>query len=138
VNKNIINQYSINFSNIVINDAAKRVFKYPYTNSDALSSFLDGIVSDDYNINDDIIAPINVVLEGESLVEYLDSITIAEVTLDFCRFVFPSDGSSFLTPDFIMPTTDFKEIVLAWRDFLLEPPLNGSPASSSDNNFIVK
>jgi hypothetical protein len=137
MNKNIIDQYSINFSNIVINDADKRVFKYPYTNSDALSSFLDGIVSDDYNINDDIIAPINFVLEGESLVEYLDSITIAEVTLDFCRFVFPSDGSSFLTPDFIMPTTDFKEIVLAWRDFLETPPLHGSPASCSDNNFIV-
>jgi hypothetical protein len=137
MNQNLINQYSINFSNIVINDAAKRVFKYPYTNSDALSSFLDGIVSDDYNINDAIIAPINFVLEGESLVEYLDSSTIAEVTFDFCRFVFPSDSSSFLTPYFIMPTTDFKEIVLAWRDFLETPPLHGSSLSGSSSDLIV-
>jgi hypothetical protein len=32
---------------------------------------------------------------------------------------------------------EFREVLIAWREFFLTPPLNGSPASSSDNNLIV-
>ncbi|WP_038331466.1 hypothetical protein [Empedobacter falsenii] len=34
-----------------------------------------------------------------------------------------------IQPDFMLPTTDFKVLVEAWRDFLLTPPLNDTKMS---------
>jgi hypothetical protein len=120
MNQTIINQYQISFINKIIDFEiiGKKNRKIAKSNNSYLSEFLmDCNVSD---INDSVLPDINSVLTNsimkENGSEILD-VLIYHNKVDFY------DKVGFV---YTLPTTDFKEIVIGWRDFLLTPPLNGA------------
>ncbi|HEY6142177.1 MAG TPA: hypothetical protein VIV55_01940 [Flavobacterium sp.] len=120
MNENIVNQYKINFQNVAeqFPGFSKEIDKTPDTNNQYLSMFLYSWNAQD--INETLIPDINIALSNpESEIENGSetiSILIYQNKVDFY-----DDG--FVCT---IPTQDFKEIVIGWRDFLLTPPLNGT------------
>lgn len=121
MNQTIINRYKINFYNKVIDFSnGSRNEKIPDTNH-VVSSFLFGWSSDD--IDNYLIPNINSVINGtvdefETGSEIIQAIVAPTVTTFY---------SSSQDHDFpVMPTADFKEILLGWREFLMQPPLSGA------------
>jgi hypothetical protein len=121
VNQNIINQYRINFQNQIEEPSgfSKKIDKFPNTNNEFLSMFLYEWSAQE--INDILLPDINAALlnsgsEIENGSETI-SILIYQDRVDF----YGDDGSVYE-----LPTLDFKEIIIGWRNFLLTPPLNGT------------
>lgn len=121
MNQNIVNQYKISFTNNVIEfvDSGKEISKIPNTNSNYLSNFLDDFNAQEIDelllsdINDALLNPNSEIENGSETI----SIIIYQNRVDF----YDDDGFVYE-----LPTIDFKEIVIGWRDFLLTPPLNGT------------
>jgi hypothetical protein len=121
MNQSLINQYKISFTNNVIEfvDSGKEISKIPNTNSIYLSNFLDDFNAQEIDelllsdINDALLNPNSEIENGSETI----SIIIYQNRVDF----YDDDGFVYE-----IPTIDFKEIVIGWRDFLLTPPLNGT------------
>lgn len=121
MNQNLITKYEISFSNTITDwpRRGKVIEKIPITNNQSLSNFLydwDAELINEILLPDIDTALANFDSEIESGSETV-SISIYQDRVDF----YPDGYSSFT-----IPTVDFKEIVLGWRDFLLTPPLNGT------------
>lgn len=130
LNLNVITQYQINFVNKIDKEPGiSTINKFPNTLSIKLTDFLYGW-SNAVEINEYLMPLILDALEGKYDPETNTTSsggTDIVIENDFCRFFSGfSDYSSYLNPELIIPTLDFKEIVLAWRDFLLTAPLNGT------------
>ncbi|WP_158728538.1 MULTISPECIES: hypothetical protein [unclassified Flavobacterium] len=118
MNQNIKNQYKINFVNkISKND--NRITKIPNLNNIIFSEFLFNWNSEE--INESLLPDINLALANpNSEIENgseTNSILIYQDKVDF----YNDNGFAYR-----LPTQDFKEIVIGWRDFLLTPPFNGT------------
>lgn len=121
MNQSLINIYQIELRNKVIDYdiKGKEVRKIIITNNNYLDMFLD-----DWSVEDieEILLPDISQALSDSNVEIQNgsetvSILIYQNKVDFYTF---DDGFVYT-----MPTSDFKQIVEGWRDFLLTPPLNG-------------
>lgn len=114
MNQDLIKKYGIHFKNTVFNYKTDKV---PHTNIPDLTIFLFGLrVSE---LNEDLLH-INAVLNGqEKEYETQNEMVLIDVSKE--EVLFYSDEST----QFHMPTIEFKQIVEAWRDFLLTPPFNG-------------
>ena len=118
---NIINKYEISFSNKILNfKTGNKIVKIVDVNNPILDEFLNGWFSAE-EINelllpdiDDALSNPNAALENGSETVF---IYIYYQTVKFLK----DDTQGWV---YEIPTQDFKEIVLLWRDFLLTPPLN--------------
>lgn len=122
--KYLIDKYKINFVNRKFDFGGDfKIIKFPYTNSEWLTSFLSewtrvsdlddsdgGLITD---VNAALVNPSAEIESGSQLVD----IIIYQNKVDF----YPDSGDLFS-----IPTIEFKEILLGWRDFLLTPPLDGT------------
>lgn len=122
MNQQLIEKYQVNFTNKVMDMGVygKKISKIPHTNS-IVSSFLYGWGSDD--LTDEVIPQIEKVLSGE-LAEYESGSDLVEITVGPSTTVFYLDDVGRNYP--VVPTVEFRELVEGWRDFLLQPPLDGS------------
>lgn len=118
----LINQYKINFKNIARHNpvlGTKKNIKSPDVENLQLFYFLDDWV-DTTELDSDLLPNIDVALgNSTSELEYgtqTTMILIQQNDVDFYDIHGDYDSS--------IPTLDFKEIVIGWRDFLLTPPLN--------------
>lgn len=122
MNQNLVNQYQINFVNKV-NDFKNRgkVTKIPNTNNQYLDEFLFNWSVEEM---DEYLIPYLVQVLNGTLPEYetgSETITVL-VKPTLTHFLIDDVGTNY--PN--IPTQDFKEICIGWRDFLLTPPLNGT------------
>ena len=121
MNQNLMNKYQISFINKILDFKkwGKEIGKVPNTINIHLTNFLI-----DYNaqeINELLLPDINDALstlsngiengsETNNIIMYYDKV-------DF----YDDNGLVYR-----LPSQDFKEIVIGWRDFLLSSPLNGT------------
>lgn len=131
MNQNIINQYQLSFQNKIVDfeSRGKEIRKVINTNIPILDEFLMGLSIE--SIEGRLIPSIEEVLSGqqseiEDASERVD-IIIHEDNVDF----YPFDVTGEIVS---MPTIDFMEIVIGWKEFLKQPPLNGS--SVQNGSFI--
>lgn len=120
---NIINKYEISFSNKILDfKTGNEIVKIVDVNNPILGEFLIGWFSakeiDELLLPDidDALSNPNAELENGSETVY---IYIYNQTVKFLK----DNAQGWV---YELPTQDFKEIVLLWRDFLLTPPLNGT------------
>ncbi|UIR56357.1 hypothetical protein LZQ00_00680 [Sphingobacterium sp. SRCM116780] len=120
---NIINKYEISFSNKILDfKTGNEIVKIVNVNNPILGEFLIGWFSakeiDELLLPDvdDALSNPNAALENGSETV---SIYIYYQTVKFHK-------DNIQGWAYELPTQDFKEIVLLWRDFLLTPPLNGT------------
>ncbi len=127
----LIDTYQLNFFNKVqkIGNSPAFVSKIPGSINLELTNFL--ICWDNPNhINGSLIHDIEEVLNGIVLLNESDSPTVwIDITIDETKFYKETSSS----PDYVLPTQDFYDIVLLWRDFLLEPPLDGTKVDENGN-----
>jgi hypothetical protein len=121
MNQIIIDQYEISFQNQIeeISGFSKKIDKFPDTNNEYLSMFLYYWNAQD--IDSSLLPDINTAL--------LDSETEIENGSEIISILIYQDRVDFYDDDgfvYELPTIDFKEIIIGWRDFLLTPPLNGT------------
>ncbi|WP_337966054.1 hypothetical protein [uncultured Flavobacterium sp.] len=122
MNENLINRYQINFVNLTEQSKTNqaKIAKHPYIKNKHLSLFLYEW-SNPQEINEALLPDIEAAFldtnyfeanssENVSIIIYHDRVELYGKT----KFVYE------------LPTEDFKEIVIGWRDFLLTPPLNGT------------
>lgn len=121
MNQNLINKYKIELKNKVFNfETGKEIHKSINTTNGELTTFLNDWRVE--SITDYLIPETEKVLNGveQELETGSETITIfiKQSDVDFYDY----DG------DYVnsIPTQDFKEIIIGWRDFLLTPPLNGT------------
>ncbi|WP_316768706.1 hypothetical protein [Pedobacter frigiditerrae] len=116
--KEIIKKYGINFQNKIDEDGT--IEKIPMMNLDCILLLLvewnapdidDGLLVD---IDEALVNPNSEIEGGSSFVDIL-------IYQDITKFYPGSMGEIYS-----IPTIDFREIVVGWRDFLLTPPLNGT------------
>jgi len=113
----LIDDYKINFQNRI--DKNRKVDKFPLTNNGILSFFLYGW--NVRHINENLLPDIdNALLNPQSENENGNGIVNILIYQD--KVVFYQDEED----PFTMSTIDFKEVVIAWRDFLLKKPADGS------------
>jgi len=121
--KYLINKYRINFVNRKFELGGQtKIMKFPYTNSEWLSGFLWewSRVSDLDDPDGGLINDINAAL-ADSSSEIESGSELVDIIIYHDRVNFYPDNADL----FVIPIIEFKKIVLAWRDFLLSPPLNG-------------
>jgi hypothetical protein len=120
----LISQYQISFQNKIIDfeKQGKVIYKILSTNNSFISEFFldwrNGIEIQDYLLPD-----IESILNNEEDEIQVESETFSVLMYQNKVVFYPENHDTFE-----IPTLDFKEIAIAWRDFLLEPPLNGSKA----------
>jgi hypothetical protein len=135
MNQEIKNQYQISFINRVIDFdiIGKTNVKELYSNPEWIGLFF-GDCGNALDITEWLIPEIESALGDVNSEIEADSaivgVMIYQDRTEFYSAVPRSTGYLFQ-----MPTTHFLEIAIAWRDFLLEPPLNGSKVD--DNGNIV-
>jgi hypothetical protein len=127
MNKNIIDQYKISFQNSIFSHKGfpDEIDKRIITNNQILTEFIyDWGTSEDITryLLPDIYNVLNNSVEDDTQSETVGVELTPSTTVLYGLY----NGASPLNPDFVLPTRDFKEIVEAWRDFLLIPPLNGT------------
>ena len=124
-------KYQISFQNKVLNFEmeGKEVYKIINTNNILIDGFFMDWKSEE--ITDVILPDIELALNVEVEETEFESYDVT-VVLYQDRALFVPDKD----PNFNIPILDFKEIAIAWRDFLLEPPLNGSSSSSTNSELI--
>ncbi len=123
MNQYIIDLYNINFQNRIENSKfhGRNIDKFPYTDNSILTTFLY-----DFNareINEYLISDIEDVLNG-IIPEATNGSEIITIGIEPVNTIFYIDDVGTNYPE--IPTKDFLEIVIGWRDFLLTPPLNGT------------
>ncbi len=123
MNQNIIDLYEINFQNRIEDSKfhGRKISKFPFTNDSILTTFLY-----DWNareINEYLISDIEDVLNGV-LPEAQNGSETITIVIEPATTTFYIDNVGTNYPE--VPTRDFKEIVIGWRDFLLTSPLNGT------------
>ena len=128
----LIDKYKINFYNSIYENPVteiKKIDKIPSTNNKFLITFLYSW-SRPSDIDELLLPDIETVLNEEEIELENGSETIQIIIyLDYVTF-YPEH-----TDTFSIPTSDFKEIIIGWRDFLLEAPLNGTIVD--DGELIV-
>lgn len=124
MNQNIIDKYQIRLINEIENwEGYKEIDKSIKSNNQYLDEFLIDWTAPKINefllldIEEAMASPGEKKINGSEII----NIHIYNNVVEF----YNSDY------DFIneIPTQDFKEIVIGWRDFLLTPPLNGTKMS---------
>lgn len=126
MNQNLINQYQINFLNQIdkFEGYPSKIDKVPILNNLYFSKFLyDWSVAE---MDEWLLPYLDQVING-TLPEYdtgSETITIL-IKQDLTYFLIDGVGTNYPT----IPTQDFKEICLGWKEFLLTPPLNGTKVS---------
>lgn len=117
----LISQYSISFENKILDFASGSVVcKIININNNSLGEFLTAW-GNPQEINDLLIPDIEDVLNGVASLRENGSETISiDITPTSVIFYISNVGTNYPK----IPTLDFKEIVVGWRDFLLQPPLN--------------
>lgn len=123
MHQGIMDKYKINFYNSIYEGPVtkiKHIDKIPSTNNKFLTTFLYSW-SRPSDIDELLLPDIETVLnEEESELDNGSETIQITIYLDLVIF-YPENSDSFS-----IPTVDFKEIVIGWRDFLLESPLNGT------------
>lgn len=122
MNNEIIKKYGINFQNRVDDGI---IDKIPNCNPGYLNFLLyewsaSEIIDNDHGLLSDI---------DEALADPNSEIEAGSSTVDI--IIYQDIVQFYPTGDdevYSMPTTDFREIVVGWKDFLLQSPLNGSRA----------
>lgn len=122
MDQNIFNKYDISFRNKVLDwdTSEKQIIKIITANNKYVAMFLNNWRNVS-NIDNYLITDIDESLANSNLKIESDSadvdIVMSEGLVDFY------DSESYRVS---IPLQDFKLIVVAWRDFLLTPPLNGN------------
>lgn len=124
MNQNLINQYQVNFVNEVYHNPISNlnyITKIPNVENDYLFQFLFNWSAEE--IDEYLLPFLNQVING-SLSEYDtgSETIIVLIKPNLTYFLIDNVGTNYPT----IPTQDFKEICIGWRDFLLTPPLNGT------------
>ena len=118
--KEIINKYKINFENRI--DKFNKIDKFPIMEEGYLSLFLYGWNS--RHITENLLPDIEqALLDSNS--EFENGNEVISILIYQNNVIF----YHFDDPPFSIPTVDFKEIVIGWRDFLLQRPLDGTKRS---------
>lgn len=98
------------------------ISKWPNTSNNLLTGFLY-TWNDSSEIDETLISKLEDILNGTVENDYSDAnslyIDIYQTETDF----YAEDSE---LPDFTLPTQDFYDILILWRDFLNEAPLDGS------------
>lgn len=120
----LIETYQLNFFNAVeqITNNPKKFSKRLHTFNKFLTYYLFEW-RDVSQINLDLLPDLQLVL-SEEVEKFDDSSTFTFIIASNTETKIYGDNSSF--PDVIIPTRDFYNIIVLWRDFLNEPPLNGT------------
>ena len=121
MNQNLIYKYRIELKNKVFNfETGKEIHKSISTNNGELTTFLNDWTAQ--KINELLLPDFDEVMvnPGEKVINGSETINV-HIYNNIVE-IYNSDY------DFVseLPTQDFKEIVIGWRDFLLTPPLNGT------------
>ena len=119
MNQNIIDKYQIRFENKVFDfETGKEIYKSISTNNGELTTFLNDWTAQ--KINELLLPDFDEVMvnPGEKVINGSETINV-HIYNNIVE-IYNSDY------DFVseLPTQDFKEIVICWRDFLLTSPLN--------------
>jgi hypothetical protein len=124
MNELIKNRYGIKFENVIFerNQFGKEIHKMIDINIFSLGVFLMGWNKPD-KIDQRLLPDIYDVLNGVSDLRENASPTM-QIEITPIETVFYDNRAGYDFPR--IPTADFKEIVEAWRDFLLDPPLDRS------------
>jgi len=122
MNQNIVNQYKISFQNRVddLGNFGKEINKIINTNNEPLTNFLICWTSIS-EINESLLPDINEALTHPNVEVNSDSPPVDIVMSDNLVDFYGYEG--YINS---IPLQDLKEIVIAWRDFLNTPPLNGT------------
>lgn len=117
-----LEKYNITFINKVIDyqEKGKEIYKLAESNNYDLSNFLS-----DLHVSrsvDSILLDINKALSNPEF-EFENGNELIWVTIYNDRVEFYDYGVELV---YELPTQDFKEILIAWRNFLSTPPLHGS------------
>lgn len=122
MNRSLIKNYNINFVNSIeqINNGPQRIVKYPNVQNKYLNLFLFEW-SNAKEINEDLLPDIE---NAFSDVNYEESNASENISIMIYHDrVELYDDNGFV---YQLPTQDFKDIVIGWRDFLLAIPLIGT------------
>lgn len=124
MNENLINRYNINFVNLTEQSKTNetKIAKQPHIDNKHLSLFLYEW-SNPHEINEALLPDIEAAFLDTNYVESNSSENVSFII--YHDRVELYDDTKFV---YELPTEDFKEIVIGWRDFLLTPPLNGTKA----------
>ncbi len=122
MNINLINKYQIDFQNQtdLFEGFPKVIDKVPVLNNTYCSNFLYEWSSN--GITDELLPAIEQVLNG-SITEYETGSETVSISIFQTKVDFYDNDLNYVGH---IPTLDFKEICIGWRDFLLTPPLNGT------------
>lgn len=122
--KEIIDKYQIRFENRKIDfGQGPENVKLIDININDLGGFLISIKNPDYYTSELLLEIANA-LEGPETEEGIEK---GGTTVLFYIHKTRVDFYSNYSDDFFsIPTSDFKEIIIGWRDFLLQPPLDGT------------
>ncbi|MBS1520284.1 MAG: hypothetical protein JST50_04770 [Bacteroidetes bacterium] len=112
----ILETYKVQFSKRIIN---KRTLKLIYSINDVLDQCIADYKTVD-EVNNFLIAEINKVLNGVSSSETIISESMVSVVIssDTTKFYQDPNYSPTASPDYSIPTQDFKVIAQAWLSYL--------------------
>lgn len=123
MNQNLMDKYQISFTNKVNHNHVENfsfITKIPNLNNEFLFNFLfDWSAS---GITNDLLPAIEQVLNG-TIIEYETGSETVAISIFQTKVDFYDNDLNYVSH---IPTLDFKEICIGWRDFLLTPPLNGT------------
>lgn len=114
----MLNNYQVRFS-------IKKFFNQDFKSMDTINDMLTMYITDYNNLPkvDQLIYSINGVLNGDYPLGggQTQSLYLANITTAVTK-IYQDMGeweeNNNIEPDYILPTSDFKEIVEAWRDYL--------------------
>ena len=127
MNQEIIDKYKISFENKILSSklSGNIVYKNIKINNNVIDEFLVDW-SDPEEIDELLIPDIKAVMNGDnSLIENGSETISIDIEPVYVTFYKKEIGEATYPK---IPTIDFLEIIEAWRDFLLQAPLNGSSA----------
>lgn len=126
----LISAYQLVFTNKQMTyapDPNYYISKWPDTSNDLLTEFLYKW-NDPKDIDETMISMLEDILNGTIENDYSDAnslyVDIYQTETDF----YTRDAE---LPNFTLPTQDFYDILVLWRDFLNEAPLDGSKVNES-------
>lgn len=127
----LIDTYQLAFVNKQIQanpDPNYYILKFPETSNDLLTEFLY-VWNDSSEIDEILIPKLEDILNEAVENDYSDAdsiyVYITQTETDF----YTRDAE---LPDFTLPTQDFYDILILWRNFLNETPLDGSKVGDSN------